>query len=121
MAAELLLHAKKEDFEGLIGQLEQKFDKLAGLLGEYQTLRTNVASFVQEGDSNYNNMLANVDANIDAVKRAMAITLKSQENLQKTVDQMDEMSGNVGRLMTETAEAAVNTIKTAIRLEGLGI
>ena len=121
MAAELLLHAKKEDFVNLIDQLGTKFDTLSGLLGEYQNLRTNVTSFIQDGDTNYQNMLDNVDANIDAVKRAMAITLKSKENLQKTVDQMDDMSGNVSKLMTESAEAAKNVIVNAIRLEGLGI
>ena len=43
------------------------------------------------------------------------------KKLQKTVDQMEDMSTNVSNLMSETAEAAANTIKTAIRIEGLGL
>jgi methyl-accepting chemotaxis protein len=121
MAAELLLHAKKADFVNLIDQLGSKFDILSGLLGEYQTLRSNVTAFIQDSDSNFQNMLNNVDVNIDAVKRAMAITMKSKTNLQKTVDQMDDMSGKVSTMMSETAEAAKNVITTAIKIEALGI
>lgn len=121
MAAELLLHADKNDYLNLIGQLDGKLNELGTLLTEYQNLKTRVNTFVKDGDSNYQNMLDNVENNVQAVRRAIGITQKSRDNLQKTVDQMEDMSTNVSNLMSETAEAAANTIKTAIRIEGLGL
>ena len=119
MAIDLLLHANKSDYLNLIGQLDGKLNELTALLGDYQLLKNNVDSFIQDGDSNYENMKANVEANIDAVRRAIATTQNNRDNLQKTVDQMDEMGGNVTRLIQESTEAAANTIKTAIRVDGL--
>lgn len=120
-AAELLLHASKEDYLTLIGQMDGKLTELGTLLTEYQNLKNRVNNFVKDGDSNYQNMLENVENNVQAVRRAIGITQKSRDNLQKTVDQMEETSANVSKLMSETAEAAANTIKTAIRIEGLGL
>lgn len=121
MATELLLHANKSDYEALIGQLDGKLNELRSVLSEYQTLKNDVEMFIQDGDSNFENMRANVQANIDAVQRAIGVTQSAKDGLQKTVDQMDEASANISNLMTEAAEFAGNTIKTAIRIEGLGI
>lgn len=121
MAAELLLHASKEDYLTLIGQLDGKLNDLGNLLTEYHNLKGRVDTFVKDGDSNYQNMLENVENNVDAVRRAIGITQKSRDHLQKTVDQMEDMSTNVSNMMSQTAEAAANTIKTAIRVEGLGL
>jgi len=121
MAEELLLHASKEQYETLIGQLDGKIGQLKSTLSSYQNLKQRVNNFVQEGDSNFANMQANVDANIDAVQRAIALASKSKDNLQKTVDQMDDMSTKTATMMQEAAETAGNAIKTAIRLDGLGL
>ena len=121
MATELLLHAKKEDFENLISQLEGKISELRNIAGEYQELKNNVNTFVQEGDSNFFQMCANVQNNVDAVNRGIALTTNARDNLQKTVDQMESFGSDLGNMMTETAEAASNVIKTAIRTDGLGL
>ena len=121
MAAELLLHASREDYMTLIGQLDGKLEDLGNLLTDYQDLKNRVNSFVRDGDSNYQNMLDNVENNVQAVRRAIGITQKSRQSLQNTVDQMDDMSTNASKMMSETAQAAANTIKTAIRIEGLGL
>ena len=46
MAAELLLHAKKEDFLNLIEQLDGKMNQLKGTLSSYQTLKNDVSMFM---------------------------------------------------------------------------
>lgn len=119
MAAELLLHVNKEDYLNKIGELEALLNRLRDLLSRYQTLKNNVTKFVQDGDSNFTNMQNNVQANIEAVQRAIGITQDSKDTLQKTVDQMDEMSSKTATMLQEGAEAALNTISTAIRIEKL--
>ncbi len=121
MAAELLLHAKKEDFVDLINQLDGKFNQLVGLLADYRTLKNDVNVFMRDTDSNFQDMQANVEANIEAVRKALALVQTSKNNLQKTVDQMDESSSNIKNLISEGTEFAKNTIKAAITIEGLGI
>ncbi len=121
MAAELLLHAKKEDYLNLIEQLDGKFNELVGLLADYRTLKNDVNNFVKDSDSNFQAMQENVEANIEAVRKALAFVQTSKNNLQKTVDQMDEASGNINQLIQEGADFAKNTIRAAITLEGLGI
>lgn len=121
MATELLLHAKKEDFVNLINQLDQKFNALVSLLADYKTLKDDVNLFMQDTDSNFQNMQANVEANIDAVRKALALVQKSKDNLQKTVDQMDDMSSNVQNLIQEGTEFTKNAINAAITIEGLGL
>lgn len=121
MAIELALHVNKSDYENLIGQLDGKLNEMTTLLSDYQGLKSRVDTFIQERDSNFQNMQANVDNNIDAVRRAMGFTMTAKDNLQKTVDQMDDMASNVGNLMKTAAETATNAIKTAIRIDGLGL
>lgn len=121
MAAELLLHAKKEDFLNLIEQLDGKMNQLRGTLSSYQTLKNDVSMFMDGNDSNFEKMQQNVDANIEAVKRAIALTKKSKDNLQKTVDQMDSMGSKASSMLDEGVQAATNAIKTAIRIEGLNL
>ena len=121
MAAELQLHVNKSDYESLIQQLDGKLNEMFSLLSDYKTLKNDVNSFIEDSDSNFQNMQATVDANIDAVRRAIGITQSSKDSLQKTVDQMDDFSSNVANMMQNTAEAMTNGIKTAIRIEGLGL
>lgn len=119
MAADLLLHLNKEDYLAKIQELDDKLNQLRSLLADYQKLETDVTMFVQERDSNFENMRANVRANVDAVQRAIGITMKSKDTLQKTVDDMDVMSAQTSSMLSEAAEMAQNTIKTAIRVDGL--
>lgn len=119
MAAELMLHVNKEDYLTKISQLDALLNKLRDLLSRYQALKNNVTKFVQDGDSNFEKMRDNVQANIEAVQRAIGITQQSKDTLQKTVDQMDEMGSKVGTLLQEGAETARNVISTAIRVDKL--
>lgn len=119
MAEELLLHVNKEDYLRKINELDGKLNQLRDLLSRYNTLKSNVNRFVQDRDSNFEQMQANVEANVDAVRRAIAITQKSRESLQKTVDQMEDMGSKTSAMLSEAANAAVNGVKTAIRIEGL--
>lgn len=119
MAVDLLLKVNKEDYLAKISELDQKLASLRDLLGRYQQLKKDVDMFVEDGDSNYQNMQANVDANIDAVQRAIGITQKSKDTLQKTVDQMDSMSSKTATMMSEAAQTAKSAIQTAIRVDSL--
>ncbi len=119
MATELLLHVNKEDYLQKISELDSKLSALRDLLSRYQNLKSNVTQFVQDSDSNFQQMQQNVEANVEAVRRAIAITEKSKATLQDTVDKMDNMSSKAATMLNEAAGTAVNAVKTAIRVEGL--
>lgn len=119
MAVELLLKVNKEDYLQKIGELDQKINALRDLLGRYQQLKADVNMFVEDGDSNFQKMQENVEANIDAVRRAISITQHSRDTLQKTVDQMDSMSSKTSTMMSQAAQTAKSAISTAIRVNDL--
>ena len=121
MAEELLLHAKKEDFTNLITKLDGKMSELKGTLSSYKSLKNRVSVFMDGSDSNFEKMQENVEQNIIAVKKAIALVQKAKDNLQKTVDQMDEMETKAGNMFDETATAIKGVINTAIRIDGLGL
>ena len=122
MAAEQLqLHVSQADYEALISELDGHLGELRDVLTEYNNLNNDVVSFVNEGDSNFEDLRANIAANIDAVQRAIGFTQESKDHLKNTLTQMENMSANVGTMMTTAAETAKNAIKTAIKATGLGL
>ena len=121
MAAELQLHASKADYENLITQLDGKLQELNDLLADYDTQKTKVNNFVQDRDYNFERMQNVVEANIKGVRDAIKFTQESREHLQKTVDQMESTGENIAHMLDEAGELAGNVIKTAFRVDGLGL
>lgn len=103
-----------EKLQGQIGTLE-------GILGEYQNLKNNVNRFIEDGDSNFANMQANVEENIKAVKGELAAVQKTKDQIQKTITSMEEMGQNSSKILNEAVQTVQGSVKAAIKLDELGI
>ncbi|MCC8072615.1 MAG: hypothetical protein LIO62_00600 [Clostridiales bacterium] len=121
MAENLAMHVDSDTFINANEQLQGQIEALNGILEEYQNLKTNVRDFVEDADSNFDNMQANVEENIKAVKGELAQVQSIKDQIQNTVDSMTEMNTNAQTILTQGVEAASGAVKAAIKLDELGI
>lgn len=119
MADALTLIASKSDFEDRIHLLETYLSSLNETLSKYQNLKDRTESFMQGKDSNFEKMQQRVEVNIGAVRKAIRLCEASRNNLQVTVNQMDEATGKIGSLIDTAVDTAKSGIEAAIRVDSL--
>ena len=120
MADELTLFASKADFDDLISQIDGKMHVLEGIADEYNALRDNVNSFMNE-DDNVERMKGAVQENVNAVQRAIGAAQITRENLQKTVDEMEQFSTNVGTTLDQAVQTVKSGTEAVFNVAKLGI
>ena len=64
-------------------------------------------------------MIENINEHINAAKKSYSALNEMKENLKKTVDQMDSMSGKVAETITSATEAAKSTIEAAFKVNSI--
>ena len=121
MADELTLLASKSDFDNLIQQIDGKMQTLQGIADQYEALRDNVSSFMEEEDDNLEKMKANVQENVKRVYEAIGAANTTKANLQSTVDEMEAFSSNVGTTLEEGVQTAQAVGKTIFSAHELGL
>lgn len=121
MADNLAMHVDSQTFVDANEQLQGQIEVLNGILAEYQSLKNNVRDFVEDADSNFDNMQANVEENIKAVKGELAQVQSIKDQIQNTVDSMTEMNTNTQTILTQGVESASGAVRAAIKLDELGI
>ena len=119
MADELRLKASKESYLQRIADLDNKMTQLEGILADYRTLRTNVNRFMTDQDSNFVAMQENVDQNIIAVGKAIGMTQATREVLQKTVDDMDSTSANIGSIIQDATTTVKEGVEAAVKIAAI--
>lgn len=113
------LFVSKEDFLSRIDELESKMQALYDVVQRYENAKKNLDQFIVDGDTNYNNMIENINEHINAAKKSYSALNEMKENLKKTVDQMDSMSGKVAETITSATEAAKSTIEAAFKVNSI--
>lgn len=111
MADELRLKVSASDYIERIGMLDDKMNQLNSILDEYETLQKDSVRVLGDDDSNLENMRGTVQQNIDAVNGQIQMLAESREMLQKQMDQLQELSGNVENLFQQTRDLAKNSFK----------
>lgn len=111
-ADDLRLKVSAADYMDRIAQLDDKMMRLNSILDEYEELQRNSVRVLGESDSNLEEMRGTVQQNIDAVNGQIQMLAESREMLQKQMDQLDELSGNVTNLFQETRNLAKNSFNT---------
>lgn len=112
MADELRLRVSASDYIERMNMLDDKIDQLDAILGEYETLQKDSVRVLGDNDSNLAEMRGTVQQNIDAVNGQMQMLAESREMLQKQMDQLNELSGNVTNLFEETRNLAKNSFRS---------
>lgn len=113
------LRVSKEDFVNRINTIETKMAALKDVVERYQTAKTNLDQFIEDGDDNYQAMIDRIDVNITAAKKAWTALQETRDSLQETVDQMEGMSNEVKETLTSATEAAIGAVNAAIKIKEL--
>lgn len=117
----LEMHVNIDTFNHANSQLQGQIGVLQGILSEYEALKTNVNNFIEGNDSNFDKMQENVEENIKSVKAELAEVQQIKDQIQHTVDSMEEMGTNAQTILDQGTEAAGQAIRAAIKLDELGI
>ena len=115
----LNLRVSKQDFITRIETISAKMDALQDVITRYGEAKRNLDQFVEEGDSTYQSWIERIDANIQNCKKAWSALQESKQSLEKTVEQMEGMTSQIKETVSSATEAAVNVIKTTLKVETL--
>ncbi len=112
--ANVTLKINKQAYEAKITMLQGYLNKLDSTITQYETLERNMDRFVDGKDDSYDSIKKQVQTNINTVRKAREMTDASIKMLQETLQNVDDMAENVKGIVTEGADLAKNTIKTAV-------
>lgn len=115
----LNLKVSKRDFEERINIVDIRISALLDVIDRYNNAKSNLDQFIENGDSNYEDMVARIDENIKAAKKAHAALTETKNELQATVDKMENMGAEIGETIKDAAEAAKSTIEAAIKVDAI--
>ena len=118
-AGSLNLKVSKADFEQRIEVIAQKISNLDSVIQQYREAKANLDQFVEEGDSTYEQWIERIDANVTACGKAKAALMESKASLEKTVEQMEGMSGQLRETIASATEEAKSTVEAAIKIAPL--
>ena len=89
------------------------------LIQRYGQAKNELTQFVEEGDSTYQAWCERIDVNVNAC-RASKVALEEQKVLlDKTIEEMEGMGGQLRGVLDSAKEAAVSSVKAAIKVEGI--
>lgn len=115
----LNLKVSKSDFERRLSTIEVRMASLMDVINRYNTAKSNLDQFIENGDDNYQEMIKNIDQNVNAAKKAYAALNELKLEINKTVTQLDEMSGRVKETITSATEATKSTVEAAIKVAAI--
>ena len=115
----LNLKVSKEDFEARISIIEVRMEQLVDVIERYGRAKENLDQFIESADSNYDAMIARIDENIKAAKKAHAALNETKLSLQDTVDKMQNMGNEIKETITAGTDAAASTISAAIKIDSI--
>ncbi len=111
------LKVSKASYQSKIEQLNGLLSEVDAKIQRFETLKMNTSKFIDESDSNYDNLIRNIEENIKACRSAREATLASIKMMQDTLSDMDEFVQKSGQVLEDGVEEAKAGFKVAV--EGL--
>ena len=115
----LNVKVSRSDFERRMQVIEMRMNGLIDVVNRYNSARSNLDQFIENGDDNFQAMVDRIDANILAAKKAHAALNQIKVQIQTTLTQMDEMSGKVKETITSATDAAKSAVEAAIKVNSI--
>lgn len=114
MADDLRLKVSYGDYDKQCSVLQEKMSTLEAIAQEYTQLQMDAHKVFGDGDTNLEQLRANVQKNIEAVNAQHEMLAKSWQMLQQQSEQLSQQTDAIGSLLDQagqTAKTAFNTIK----------
>ena len=115
----LNLYVSRKDFQDRISVVETRIAMLMDVINRYERAKSNLSQFIADGDSNYDSMVEQIDEYIKNAKRAHAALAATKDELQSTVDKMENMGTEIGQTITSAVEATKSTVEAAIKIDAI--
>lgn len=109
------LKVSVSSYQQKIATLEGYLCELDSLLERYENKKTELDSFMDGSDDNYESLLALVEENVKAVRTAKSQTEKSLEILRTTLENMQDFGSTIINTISTGAETAVNLVSEGSR------
>ena len=109
------LKVSVSSYQQKIATLEGYLGELDSLLERYENKKTELDSFMDGSDDNYESLLALVEENVKAVRTAKSQTEKSLEILRTTLENMQDFGSTIINTINTGAETAVNLVSEGSR------
>ncbi|MBQ5397829.1 MAG: hypothetical protein IIU14_00125 [Ruminococcus sp.] len=118
---QLELFTNKADFQNLINDIDGQISVLEGIATEYEGLKNNVSSFMEQEDDNFESMKNNVQENVQAVYEAIGAARNTKKNLESTLQEFDEFGRRTASTLEQGIETTKSAVKAAINASELGL
>jgi methyl-accepting chemotaxis protein len=112
----LTLRVSKIDFERRIAIVDTKINMLMDVITRYGNAKNNLDQFIEGADSNYEAMVARIDANMKTAKQAHAALVETRNSLQDTVDKMAGMGDQIKETIVSATDATVSTVQAVLKI-----
>ena len=117
----LELFTNKADFQNLIDQINGQINVLEGIADEYEGMKNQVSTFMEQEDDHFEEMKANVHENVRAVYEAIGAARNTKTNLESTLQEFDEFGNRVSSTLEQGVETAKSAVTAAIHASELGL
>ena len=117
--AKLSLKVAKKDFEHCITQLDIKMSMLDSVIDRYNNAKKSLENFIDSTDSNYENMLRQIEEYVKNAKRAYTALKETKAELQSTVDKMENIGVEIKQTIDDATEAAKSALEAAIKVNSI--
>lgn len=115
----LNIKVNKQDFANRINELDIRIAALMDVIGRYENAKKNMSQFIGDTDSNYADVLAQIEYNIKTARAAHEHLKEARAELQTTVDKMENMGKEVGQTIKDAFEAAKSTTEAVMRVDAI--
>lgn len=113
------IFVSQQDFETRINDIGTKMAALQDVINKYNNAKANLSQFIEEGDSSYEDMVARIDVNVSAAKKAYTALQEVKAELERTVQQMEGMGQQIKETISSGTEAAKSTVEAAIKVSSV--
>lgn len=119
MALDVAFKAGRKDFEAGIQACDAKMDELIAVISEYRDAIQTLDMFIQSEDSTYDLWVQRIQENIRAASKSHAALQATRDNLQETLDKMENMGTNASGLVSDAIDAVGGVIDASIAIDAV--
>lgn len=110
----LKLKVSKASYEEKLNKLKDLANRLDNKITVFQKYKTDTAKFIEETDDNYGEVINNIDANIEACRKAHERVEDSIKFVQDTLTDMEDVSVYGGKILGDAVDIAKDSLANAV-------
>ena len=115
MAKKAILKINREEYQKKIDKLKELLGRLDTTVTKYEHYETSMDSFIDSTDDNYNKLRANIEQNIETVRKEQKLTQAAIESLEQTLQDQDLFDVELDKAIDTAADRAKELVDAAVK------